>query len=761
MDVVYHKPVGWYFEMGGVPIHRSLRGSSWRVRWFALRLGLWIGVLVFSLFIIIILLSLMPPKGPSAPAVDESDYLPSSEEDNDDDALYEDALSEAGTDLGFSDMEPDAVASLLFEFGFDTTNLPVSQPARMKIAIITLTALNVQLAIHEDIDLVADAILSLLTWFTPLNQEKLLLLCEVNPLALASEERRARRVEAEELAALPAGPLSYEAALRSLPAGMYEEDLIQGGFGHSVADVAVTMRNMAIDPAIIIAIMETLQFRRDACRLFMTNVKLCNSWRYITAEDKPIHCRVDAPRRQRSKTRYERRTSLSAKYASLSLKDTSLSGKMREKMNAAEIYDFMYTELIMKIIRDAISLFEELELQVFPRAPHGASHKDIARIYGPCMTRKLKGGQLRYKGCHDNWRRVVRVLDLAIEFGRLDLILLMNFLDTTKMLGRQLSVSLRWAAIALGVETLQQLGDEPTLKHYVPNNILGEAAAPGRDANHAEWVSDELVCFIMDLCHHSDILVAMRAMFLYIAAICGLRFSDVQFTLSATLTAYAFTLTLLFEKNSTAGSQPRRAVKRVTTMPAIDYKGRSLRRPMEALLANKGKTFLLADSLAIREAGLRTPVRTPQQRCTRDHAVEMLAECSRLFDAELPAERAEEKGRFANATLHSFKGWLNTFAQQAHLDTQTINFLMHWDAHKLDKRYHRAYDGSELTARIIVLRLLASRLRPIDDPIFKPWYSRPEGSVPLRPPDLSALPLLPGEVDLQAPDAPLNGAFRF
>ena len=723
--------------------------------------------LVLSLFIIIYISSFMPPKGPRAPAAEDKDYLPSSDEDEDVDELYEDARSEpalyddALSDNGFYDQEPDAVEALLEEYGFDVADMPVSQPARLTRAIVTLTALNAQRAVHADIDLVSDAIIALLYWFTPQNQEKLLRLCEVNPLGLASEERRARQVEAAELAALPAGPLSYEAALRSLPPGMYEEDLIQGGFGHSVADVAGTMRNMAIDPAIISAIIDHLQYRRDICRMFLSNPKVCHKWRYFTEDAKPIYCRVDAPKRPRSSSRYACRTTLSAKYPSLSLKDTSLSGKMEEKMNAAEIYDFMYKELIMKIIRDAISLFEELELKVFLRAPLGASHNDIARIYGPCMTRKLKGGQLRYKGCHDNWRRVVRVLDLAIEFGRLDLTLLMNFLDTTKMLGRHLSVSLRWAAIALGVEVLQQLGDEPTLKHYVPNSILGESAAPGRDANHAEWVSDELVCFIMDLCHHPDILVAMRAMFLYLCAICGLRFSCAQFTLSAALTDYAFVLTLLFEKNSNAGSQSRQMKKRVTTMPAIDYKGRSLRRPMEALLANKGRTYLLADSLAIRESGLRTPVREPRQRCTLPHAVEMLGECSRLFDAELPAERADEKGRFANATLHSFKGWLNTFAQQAHLDIQTINFLMHWDAHKLDKRYHRAYDGSELTARIIVLRLLASRLRPVDDPIFKPWYSRPEGSVPLRPPDLNALPLLPGEVDLQAPDASANGAFRF
>ena len=159
--------------------------------------------------------------------------------------------------------------------------------------------------------------------------------------------------------------------------------------------------------------------------------------------------------------------------------------------------------------------------------------------------------------------------------------------------------------------------------------------------------------------------------------------------------------------------------------------------------------------------GLQTPARVPYQRCSSVHANALVREMAILFDAQLPPDRFQEKGRFSKTTIHSGKGWLNTLAGQAKFDREDRKMLLHWCTQELEDRYHRAFSVAELAVRMQLVRLLATRLRPLDDPHFPPWHSRPEGHVPMRPPDLLRLPLLPGEQDHQGAGAAHDGAFRF
>ena len=140
----------------------------------------------------------------------------------------------------------------------------------------------------------------------------------------------------------------------------------------------------------------------------------------------------------------------------------------------------------------------------------------------------------------------------------------------------------------------------------------------------------------------------------------------------------------MFEKMTKGGKV------QVSTIPLLDYKGRSLRPAVEALQAQKGEPYLLRDTCAVR-AGIRSKERSPARSITSQHGQQLLRAVIADMDKCLPDELAYMRGAYKKASLHSFKGWLDTLAHQANMEDRDISFLCHWDKGKMQKRYIRNY----------------------------------------------------------------------
>ena len=85
---------------------------------------------------------------------------------------------------------------------------------------------------------------------------------------------------------------------------------------------------------------------------------------------------------------------------------------------------------------------------------------------------------------------------------------------------------------------------------------------------------------------------------------------------------------------------------------------------------------------------------------------------------------------YAKATLHSFKGWLDTFAIQAGFQQDQIDTLLHWSNKTMRRHYHRNPQAVEVHLRQKVVALLAPA---------SGWASAGVGSQMREPPVLSAV----------------------
>ena len=570
------------------------------------------------------------------------------------------------------------------------------------------------------------------------------------------------------MAAIPMPPPTYASALfvlTKLEHPVYERDLLDGIFGTAPAELASSLTAFGVAPPYVDAILEGLPERLAEYQRFVAQ-RLRRHFCFLSEEPPPEPTPPQARRRQ--KRPYHRcGDSAIAQYASTKPLKRTLDDIMDANMSAADARDQQYTELILAIVDDALDLFPEVDLTPFPHASPTASRDEIARMYGSCITRKLKGGKLRIEGCRQAWRKLVRLLEYGSRYNRFDLDLVLAYSQATKTKGRVLSVALRWGAVAFGVPELEAIGNEPTLVHHVPGKILGSATTPAREQNKAPWISDDIVRFIADLCHDPDDLVKARALFLYLHAICGLRDQDVQHITDIRIMNMAIVVIASYWKSSAD-----KEVCECSTMPLVDPKGRSLEPAVRALQKYKGRTYLLPDPLAIREKGLKTANRLPLQRCSLPHAIEMLQEVIRLYTtpgtSPLPPETDLYAVRqsFLRCTLHSFKNWLNGVSGEARLDKEDRDLLLHWHAQAIEYRYQRNYDGKELEVRMLIVRLLGSVYRNADgtsdwdDKVFKPWRSRGPGCVAYRPPAgwLDSLPLVRNEDQYVSPE--LGGRFR-
>lgn len=592
------------------------------------------------------------------------------------------------------------------------------------------------------------------------------------PTRAAYDAHRALRQEYTRprlaVAAIPMPPPTYASALHvlaTLAHPVYEPDLLDEIFGSSPKELSSALLDFGVAPPYVDAILEHLPDRLAEYGRFRDQNLLRHFCFLSEAPPPEVANAQPSGRRKRQYNRTD--ASAIAQYESTKPLKRTLDDVMDANMTAADARDQQYTELVLAIVEDARELFAEVDLQPFPHASPTASHAEVARMYGSCITRKLKGGKLRVEGCRQSWRKLVRLLEYGSRYNRFDLDLILAYAQATKTKGRVLSVALRWGAIAFGIPELEAMGNEPTLLHHVPGKILGAATTPSREQNKAPWISDDIVRFVADLCHDPDDLVKARALFIYLHAICGLRDQDVQHITDIRIMNMAIVVIASYWKSSAD-----KEVCECSTMPLLDPKGRSLEPAVLAMQKYKGRTYLLPDPLAIREKGLKTANRLPLQRCSLPHAIEMLHEVVRLYTtpdtSPLPpeADLYAIRKMFSRCTMHSFKNWLNGVSGEAKLDSEDRDLLLHWHAQSLQFRYQRNYDGNELAVRMLIVRLLGSVYRredgtaDWDDKVFAPWRSRGPGCVANRPPAgwLDSLPLVRNEDQFVSPE--LGGRFR-
>ena len=174
-------------------------------------------------------------------------------------------------------------------------------------------------------------------------------------------------------------------------------------------------------------------------------------------------------------------------------------------------------------------------------------------------------------------------------------------------------------------------------------------------------------------------------------------------------------------------------------MPLRDYRGRSIKPAVDAIIAQKGKSYLLSDvDLSGGSPTLAAPTKAPKRACTYVHAVLLLHFfVKEMQDQIAPLHDHPCAGRsFTTATMHSLRAWMATFGRQAKFSEREVDELCHWNMGTMQRLYHRGKSGEELALRLQVIRLLA----------YPTWYSVGDiGRIAQKPPALEELPPLPGE----------------
>lgn len=582
--------------------------------------------------------------------------------------------------------------------------------------------------------------------FTPSPAVTALTAALQKPDVFLPEEKSSRR-ELKRVNALPS-PLSYLDSLGYLPDGLTEEDLLQGGLGDDT-EMFLCLIKMGMPHDAIRVFREGFEVRIFQLAAFRERWGL-RPFPFMTHPDTKPVLKVPVPgssllddiptepgpTRKRA-PRYRPTTLL----PSLVPLPKELPARAGEKLSTTELLDRRYEELVKLIITDARRLFASVGLPVFPQCSPTASVDDVAALYGTCITARTgkSDAHLRYEGCRQVWRCLVRVLEAALESPArsLDNAMLIKFMDTARVQGPTLARAFKWAHVAFGTPLFLDLANEPTIAKHSVGTMLGAARAPKDVPDQAIWVPDALIRYLSDLCHDPDPLVAGRAVFFYLHAIGGWRLRDVMHIRKLVLIPpLRVDVHATYEKIT---GKP--GTMEVTTIPLVDYKGRSLQPAIEVLQRVQGQTFLLPDCIGgarLQAQGLKVPYRTPFQECSYNHAQELLGVVLRQFYASLPEELSHLVGAFDDASTHSFKGWLDTFAQQGGLEDRDVDILCHWNKQKMRAHYNRNYSGMELRARLRVLRLLASS-----------WKSAPPGGYPDDPPAISSLPLLANEEALR------------
>ena len=171
-------------------------------------------------------------------------------------------------------------------------------------------------------------------------------------------------------------------------------------------------------------------------------------------------------------------------------------------------------------------------------------------------------------------------------------------------------------------------------------------------------------------------------------------------------------------------------------LPLHDYKGRSLEvaaLDLQDQMGGEAGGFLLAAPLDARN------IESDVRRNADDHPVKGSYWASTMLMRQFiddwretlpPDSPMRNNESYAKATLHSFKGWLDTFAIQAGFQQDQIDTLLHWSNKNMRRHYNRHPQAVEVHLRQKVVALLAPT---------SGWASAGVGSQMREPPVLSAV----------------------
>ena len=526
---------------------------------------------------------------------------------------------------------------------------------------------------------------------------------------------------------------SYIETLLVLPHGWNEEAILTHCLGDTIETVIMVLRDSDVHDAYLgLNFRASLLERWDKYFRWKKVPSLRRRWKFLA--QRPVILVTEPV--QQSPRCYTKNPYIGKFFPSLAKGD--LSAKVRATMSAREILQQEYTKLVLLIIADAIPLFQSLHLPIFGLVPPASTPAVIAKVYGAVFTRKVSKGKLSLRGCRNYWRRLLGLLNSAIELQELTADLVLSYIDATNISGHIMGWTLQWAGLAFGQDLLSYLGKSPVIQEHVKGDILGHAV--GRDkkpTKHAPYVPDEFVIFLSDCCHSDRLLVAGRAAFFYFLCVGGMRGHDGMRVTKIEFGSYCIILTCSKLKTSTQGGDDE-----VIVIPLLDYRGRSLRPAFELLRQQMGTYFLLANPVALSNGRLEAPLLLADGHSTPCTPTKM-NDLFRFFaqdynavrhkyrvsaDAPIPMECPED-----TLTTHSPKSWLDTFAVQAGFDDRAVDMLCHWNRKTMQKLYNRNYSGVELSYRMTVIRLFQST-----------WRSRGEG-LPMRPPVHATLPPVPNE----------------
>ena len=395
-----------------------------------------------------------------------------------------------------------------------------------------------------------------------------------------------------------------------------------------------------------------------------------------------------------------------------------------------------YQDLIRHIILEVREFTEELNLPCFGLLKKDASATDTARVYGQPISARKGGGRVEMSGLKQRWSRLNRFFQAAThapeddQGHRVNPLWVCEFIDRTKYQG--VSALLKWAGRALGIEHFTYLGSHDVLDGRQPGDGFTTHVEGPRATKHAPWLPDEFVRFLADCCHHSDPIIRRKALFLYICAVGGVRYTDAQHVTEIKIIGVG--QAAMIHCTASRFKATRRNIAEVFALPLVDYKGRSLHCAVQDLKAQMRQGFLLA---AAKDAGdVFSDLDERVRKCSYHESTRLIREFLRLWSRVTHMEEFAAMD-FSKCTIHSFKGWLDTLCRQARVAEDDTDTILHWCRKKMSVRYDRNPALTEIFLRQRLVALLASD-----------WRSKGEGlqQVPLAAYGLSFETIRPVEI---------------
>ena len=368
-----------------------------------------------------------------------------------------------------------------------------------------------------------------------------------------------------------------------------------------------------------------------------------------------------------------------------------------------------YKDCLHHIIRETQAVCNELHYPCFPLAAAEASVEDIAHIYGQAITAKAGGGRVMLQGLKQRWSRIRRLFDALREAGgQLTVNLVCTFIDASRYKG--VHALLRWAGNAFGLPDFVHMSEHAVIKNRMPSAVW-EATGADRvnEDKHAAWVPDEFIMYLADMCHHPNPIIRRKACYLYSCAVGGVRYADSQHVVALMGVNVNLPGALI---DFTASRF--KATKGTTTehfaIPIYDYKGRSVLQAALDLKEQMGEGYLLAAAENSRALGSETSY--PRRGSSYSQTTEMLRAFVDDWQKQLPEGHIhKDVASYRSATIHSFKGWLDTLAKQALFSEDDIETLLHWSSTKMHRRYDRNPIVKEVFLRQKVVALMNTTWR--------------------------------------------------